>query len=94
MALIPTFCCGWSPTPQKKLHQKYRVTSLARNDASTIGLQEIGNDLQGVNQEAPKSEKHKTHDNTQLSSPAPKECKQPNLHEPHTVSIANPFFHI
>lgn len=36
--------------------------------------------------------KHKTHDNTKLSSPAPKECKQHNLHESHTVSIANPFF--
>lgn len=48
--------------------------------------------MQGVNQEAPKSEKHKTHDNTKLWSPGPKECKQPNLHEPDTVSIANPFF--
>lgn len=34
----------------------------------------------------------KKHDNTKLSSPAPKECKQHNLHESHTVSIANPFF--
>ena len=51
--------------PAKNLHQKYQVTSLARNDASTIGLQEIRNDLQVFSQEAPKSEKNTKHMTTQ-----------------------------